>query len=254
MLTVSCQEVVEIDVNEGGAKLVVDGLITNNMGESYIKLSTTQDLFSAEEPPKVSDATVTISDNLGNSFSFNLTEPGLYQNTSFQGIEGRDYTLLINYSGQNYSATSTLLPVSDIDSLKYAYLPKTTFTKEGYHVFLFAKEPKNETNFYRFLVYENDSLYNGTFDLFVRSDEIVDEYIMGADMGYVFQKGDTVKIEMQSLTKHAYEYYTNLLNVLSNDGGLFSSPPVNPKTNLSNGAIGIFRASGSSAKEIIIKE
>ena len=40
----------------------------------------------------------------------------------------------------------------------------------------------------------------------------------------------------------------------TNDGGLFSQPPSNSRTNLTNGALGFFQASAVEIEEIVIKE
>ena len=61
---------------------------------------------------------------------------------------------------------------------------------------------------------------------------------------------DTVVVELQTLDKSTYDYYLTL-NSLA--GGLFgASNPANPKTNLSNDALGYFGAYTVSRDTIVI--
>jgi hypothetical protein len=44
-----------------------------------------------------------------------------------------------------------------------------------------------------------------------------------------------------------------LQSLLNNDGGLFSQPPSNSRSNISNGALGFFQTSALHTSEIEIK-
>jgi hypothetical protein len=49
-----------------------------------------------------------------------------------------------------------------------------------------------------------------------------------------------------------YLYFYDLAALLNSDGGMFSSPPSNPRGNISNGAIGLFQVSAIASGEIQI--
>jgi hypothetical protein len=166
---------------------------------------------------------------------------------------GRTYYLNIQHKEKTYQSESYLPPVTDIDRLEVRFVKETVSKDEGYYIYFFAKEPQGETNYYRFLVYENDSLYNGSNDLLIANDDFLKGDIENLELGYPFKLNDKVRLEMHSLTKKAYDYYNGLLNVYNSDGGLFSPPPVNPPSTINNGAIGIFRASSVAAREVIIE-
>lgn len=252
-LFTACQEVVEVDLKETSAKLVIDGLVTDQPGPYYVKLSTTGNFYSTEPAPTIADAVVTIADDAGNSETLTQEfEPGSYQTNLLQGVVGRTYYLTVQHNGQTYQSEAYLPPVTDIDSLKPKFVKESVTKDEGYYLYFYAKEPRGEANYYRFLIYENDSLYNSKEDILIANDEFVKGYINGLELDYPFDLGDKVRLEMYSLTKPAYDYYNGLINVYGNDGGLFSPPPANPPTTISNGALGIFRASSFKSAEVII--
>jgi len=59
-------------------------------------------------------------------------------------------------------------------------------------------------------------------------------------------------VELYSLTRVQYIYFSDLANILNNDGGMFSPPPANPRSNLSGGALGLFQVSSVSRASILI--
>ena len=94
--------------------------------------------------------------------------------------------------------------------------------------------PPDRTNYFRFKLYENDSLYNDRTDLLLQDDEFLPDTLENVRFGYPFDIGDTVKIEMYTLNRDMYQYYLELITLLFNDGGLFSPPPQNPTSNIRN--------------------
>lgn len=250
-----CQEVVEVNLDNTNPKLVVEGLITNQEGPYYVKLSTTGNFYSKEATPAVTEAVVTLADNAGNTevLTHLSDDPGIYRADQIRGEVGRTYYLNIQYKGQEYTSEAYMPPVTTIDSLVIRFVKGNPIKEEGHYLYFYAEEPQGETNYYRWLVYENDSLYNSPSDLLIANDALIQGRIENLELPYPFQKSDTVRLEMQSLSKKAYEYYLGLQTVYSNDGGLFSPPPVNPPSVISNGALGIFRASAVEAGEVVIE-
>ena len=69
--------------------------------------------------------------------------------------------------------------------------------------------------------------------------------------GQIFEKGDNAKIEMLSIDKSTWRYFTTLRDIASLNPG--SPAPSNPISNFDNGALGYFSAWSYDAKSIIIK-
>lgn len=68
-----------------------------------------------------------------------------------------------------------------------------------------------------------------------------------------FAKGDTVTVLLAGVTNETFDYFNTINSINGNDGGLFNSPPGNPKSSFDNGAIGCFRAVRLTSRTIIIK-
>jgi hypothetical protein len=95
-------------------------------------------------------------------------------------------------------------------------------------------------------------VYSDT-DIYYADDTVLGENIDGLASPVYFAKGDTARVEMYSITRNGYVFFNDLQTLLISDGGLFSQPPSNSRTNLTNGALGYFQASSLDWKEIIIK-
>ena len=135
--------------------LVVDGLITDANTSYTVRLSRTfQDQNST--PPPVSDATVFITDDAGNSSNLINKGSGVYKtdSTRFNGIPGRTYVLHINTSdGSEYESNACMMnPVPEIDSVYFEtdqqLINNETQIQKGISIYLDSKEGDNN-QYYR---------------------------------------------------------------------------------------------------------
>ena len=260
LLFTACREVVEIDLPNEEPRLIIEAEVNDTPGPHSVRLSLTADYFSDGPLPPVTDALVVLSDDAGQRDTLEQTEAGLYQTRSLEGIIGRSYTLHIQWNGNTYESSGTLLEEAVIDSLSYQYFPANPIFEEGYYIFFFGRVPPGRTNYFRFKVYENDSLYNDRSDLLLQDDEFLPDTLANIRFGYPFSLGDTVKIEMYTLNKEMYQYYLELVTLLYNDGGLFSPPPQNPVSNIRNLSepdrppLGYFQVASLTSGTIVIEE
>lgn len=262
----SCEKTVLLDLNQNIPRLVIEGQVTNQPGYQYVKITRTTGFYQEGESPAVEDATVRVTDDLGNEFVFthnpgNLADSaGIYlPETPFTGVIGRAYKLTVTTDGEVYEAEDAMSAVTSIDSLASRISTDEQDDPKDfgrfYEVLMYAKEPQNSTDYYLFKFYRNDSLkvYNDT-DIYYADDEVLGENIDGVPSPIYYAPGDLARVEMYSLTRNGFVFYNDLQSLLNSDGGLFSQPPSNSRTNLSNGAVGFFQASALQIKEIVIKE
>lgn len=237
MLLLSCKKVIQIDFNNAGQQLVIEGNVTNGGNTQTVKISKSVAITDASNFPAVSGATVTITSN-GNIYPLKEASPGNYITTGLRGQANRTYQLNINYNGQVYTATSTMpIPVK-LDSLG---IETTSFVgKEFRSVTVTYTDPAAETNYYRFLLTVNNT---PSTNYFIYTDQLtngrnVNRNLLDNDLN--LEKGDIVVIEMQCIDRNIYQYW-NGLSQNQNRGGA-STTPANPVSNISNGALGYFSA------------
>lgn len=264
LLATACTEVIPLELNEGdNEKLVVDAWITEAAATSKIQLSLSTSYFHNEKAPVVTDAKVEITD-VTQTYALTHLGEGNYQlPTDFKGKVGVSYELKIEYKGTTYTATTTMNRVPAIDGVGYEFdgSEETEFDDGtalfSYDILLFAQEPAGEGDFYLFKTFKNGDLMEEKLeDADFVEDELVDgNYIDGASIGYgEFAVGDTIIVEMWSISEEAYDFFTAVSLETVWRGGIFDTPPANTPTNIKGGALGFFNASAVSRGMVVIEE
>lgn len=262
----SCDEPIRLDVNQSTSRIIIEGQVTNQQGYQYVKVTRSGGFYDTGEPPRITDAMVLVRDDDGNEYSL-VHNPGGYADsagyylpeTPFTGEIGKTYQLTVTVDGEVYEGYDKMYSVTTVDSLTYRINDDEKDDPKDYGRFyeiqIYAKEPQGTKDYYLFKFYRNDSLkvYNDT-EIYYSDDEVLGEKIDGVTSPIFFAPGDVARIETYSISRDAYVFYNDLQNLLNSDGGLFSQPPSNSRTNLSNGALGFFQASALDISAVEIKE
>ncbi len=254
----SCEEVIDLPLEGADSPaLIVEAEVVDVVGYSFVRLGETLDYYQPTDEPKASGATVSVTDQNGNQMNFLESEElGLYlpQDVEYKGVVGNTYSLKIEYQGKEFTSESKLFRVSNIDSLQIRFQEEKRFRDEGYYLYFYGKEPQDTRDFYFWRNYRNDTLnYEDVGDLIFANDQAIGENIDGIQFPFIYNAGDTVRLEMYSITEETYDFYNDLTTVASNDGGLFSPPPVNPRTNITGtNVLGVFMTSSMVSETIFV--
>jgi hypothetical protein len=265
-----CTERIEVKIDSSYTRLVVEGYVTTDTMPQWVKLSTTSDYFYNQPAPRVSGAHVTIDDG---ERVYELEEsdslPGMYFTAlDFYGVPGRTYTLDIrnvdvNRDGlyEEYSASSELNPVNPIDSIRLRYFE--AFGNSGYEVRVWAQDPPRK-DWYSFKVHKNGVLLTDTLaEMIVQNDDffngnytygITSQFLSNDKPDEIVSVGDTITFEINGITEDYYHFIMEAQSQIYGQTPLFSGPPANIRTNLSNGAIGYFTAWSTAYSSTVATE
>lgn len=262
----SCEKTVMLDLDQMPPKVVIQGVVTNQPNYQFVKVSMSAGFYENGPTPRITDATVVVEDGDGVQYNF-VHNPNNHPDSAgyylpaipFVGVIGQTYTLTVTVDGDDYQATDEMFPVTSIDSLEYQINPDEKDDpkekRKFYEVLMYAKEPKTSEDYYLFKFYRNDSLkvYDPT-DIYFADDKTLGEEINGVPSPVFYEPGDSARVEMYSLSRIGFVFYSDLFNLINNDGGMFSPPPANSRTNLSNGALGFFQVSAVNIAGIKIED
>ncbi|WP_299392703.1 DUF4249 domain-containing protein [uncultured Gelidibacter sp.] len=250
LLQTSCEDMIEVDLNDADPKLVIEASINWKKGTTgrnqEIKLSLTAPYFDKTIPP-ANGAKVSITDQ--NNIIFNFIEDGtsgVYRNTNFVPKLNETYTLNITYKEEKYSATEIFKSVVPIDRI--GQNNNGGFSGDEIELKAYYTDPADETNFYFFEfisdipVIPSLSVFD---DKFTNGNEIFGFY-SEEDL----KSGDKVTIRNYGISERFYNYMFILLQQTSQSGGgPFQTQPaivrgncVN-ETNPNNFPLGYFRLS-----------
>lgn len=252
LLLTSCEKIVDLKYKDNPAKIVIEGNITNEAGPYFVKITKSIKLTETGAYPTVNNATVTISDNVGNSETLAADGNGVYKTTALNGVTGRTYTLTVQVEDQTYTAQSTLQPKVPFDSIR---VEKNVFTGETeYNLIPVYNDPVIKGNNYRFVVSLNSKLINQHL---IQNDEVKNGAVNAArleinlDDDLKFKAGDLISITMQCIDAKVALYYKTLA-LMGDSGPGGGTTPNNPPTNISNGALGVFSAHTMETKNVTL--
>lgn len=244
----SCEKVIEPDLNDAGPQLVIEGEISDQPQNSTVKISRSTSFYSTGGFNGVTNATVTISDDAGNSGNLPMITPGVYTSPSLTGVPGRTYFLNVNCDGKTYTAACKMPRAVVMDTL----LQITQIANDNTRRFLIPvyAEPGSETNFYRIKVYANGDPVNS---IFVRNDRLTNGTLVTQPVGPFFLElvpDDTATVVLYGIDKKVYDYFNGLNQAL--DGN--SAAPANPVSTISGGCLGYFSAHSKTERKIRIAD
>jgi Domain of unknown function (DUF4249) len=243
-----CEEVVDIDLETGAPRLVVDASINWLKGtsgnEQMIKLTTTTGYYETEIPV-VNGATVIVVNSAGTIYEFTEAPgTGQYVCQYFLPQVGESYTLTVTYNGQTYTASETLYDVPDITAISQT--DDGGFTGDETEVRYYFNDNADEENYYL-------SRFDAPFLTIPEYDVMEDRFTNGNEMFNFLsdedmEPADIIDIKLYGVSKQFYNYMAKLREV-ADGGGPFSTTPgrvrgnVVNQTDEDNYALGYFRLS-----------
>lgn len=257
----SCSEKIDIELKEASSKIVIEGSITNKSGQHEVRVTRSLGYLDGNATPAVTNAQVSISDGT-QLFTLSHTGNGRYKtDPGLCGVPGKTYTLRVVVDGIEYTASERMNPVTPIDSLAvlkaYMAIQPGVIWDEGklyYNIGVFCQEPGAETNFYMFDLYRNGVLFTDTITKKFFSDDgfINGSYIQGMNVLQIdANPGDSVRLVMSSVSRDYYYFMYGVIQA-GMSGNPFAGQPSNVAGNISNGALGYFRASAVAEGEGLV--
>ena len=255
-ISISCEEVVEVDLEESQPRLVIEASLVwdINLQEEtlFIKISKTAPFFEEEIPP-VKEATVKVFSEKGEVYEFTQTEPGFYVHPGFPPQIGVDYTLEVVYNGEIYEATEKFVPTVELEDVTQDN--EGGFSGNDIELKVFYTDPAGVQNNYLFRYFSNQ------ISLQIYDDELTDgnrnfAFFTDEDL----KAGDRVIFEIQGISRPFYEYLFLLRSQAGGDNaGPFQTQPTTVKGNIVNTTdpenfpFGFFRLSSSDFLEYVVQ-
>ncbi len=239
-LVVACQDVIEVDLEEGEKRLVVEANLIKQIGQDThttqtIKLSLTDGFYEQGPPPPAQGAEVWVIDEQGDTTRFRESSPGIYTTESLSLADSTVLNLEINYDGERYSATDRIRPVPYMDTI-FVRREKTAFDEDTVWAIIGAfSDPAEYDNYYLWEVVHLDKdtvvFFNPGEDRYWNGG-VVDE----VRLNFFFEpvEGSLIRVYQHAISKEAFAYYTYLFELINQHPGPFDVPPAPAKGNIAN--------------------
>lgn len=276
----SCEKEVDIKLDSGEPKLVVEGaietglppyvILTKSIGYfATIDMETLQNSFVHDAKVTVSDGIVTVplvEYNIDSGeYKFSVYSVENLLNPPIVGSINTSYKLTIEHNGKVYEATTTIPNPKPVDSIWARGLSQnSSLGDSARRLFVAFTDPDTIGNNYRYFTQKNsepyypaynsvyeDQIFNGSrFDsLSIDMGGARTRYSDSTGIAFV---GDTVTLKWCAIDKQVFQFFSTYEYALGTIGSPFATP-IKVKTNISNGALGIWAGYGSSYRTLYIK-
>ena len=250
MLFASCEKVVNIDLNESDPQYVIEGEVFEGMNPLRVFINKTTDFYGKQPQAPVSDAIITIGSPDGTITTVPHVSAGYYELPSFIAVAGNTYTLKVQANGKEFTASTVVPAPVPFDSIRTEYNDGGFgFFDPGYNVVGYITDPIAEANNYRAILTVNDTIRD---DLYLFDDKFNNGKPVDLDPFDRFQLGDTITMEVRTMDRPVFDFFTTLSEALSNGQG--GPAPANPISNIKGGALGYFGGFGVSRIGVRIRE
>ena len=256
----SCVDEVNLNVNTTQRSVVIDGFVTDSLGDFTVKLleSSVIGIGNDNILDPIVGATAQLIDSDGTSYQYEEIEDGIYELTSFKAFRGKSYYLdVVLPDGRHYqSLPDTLRSSSSIDDITYeireesfrnnvgefvtenriavklatdvsqaAVPPFLRWRVEGEYQFLEGAPMLLNPRF----CYIPVNLDLNDIRIFDASElnngMLFEQVIADATYDYKFAIQYCFHISQFSISEEEFTYWKNIKEVIDIDGGLFDPPP-----------------------------
>ncbi len=265
VVLLSCEKNVILDLSDTEGKyLIVEANIDDSGVRQEVRLRHSTSFYDSGKWFPASDAVVLITDGKKNYyFTQKNSHKERYYNYELSSslVTGNKYYLTVHDAGGTYTASSTIKPVPEIDSVttRVNLLSRLgIINEELIDIYIHFENLPDRGNFYLINLYVNDDIQTYTPS---QKTVINDTHLKGYTSMYIrpirrsdLSRGDKITLKMRSISREQYNFYNDFFSQSELSGNPFAgAPPANIPTNLSEGARGFFQVSSvSSASKIHI--
>ncbi|QEE50935.1 DUF4249 domain-containing protein [Flavobacterium alkalisoli] len=249
----ACEDVVDLDLPTAPPRLVVEAsfnwMKTFTGHYQEVRLTTTAGFYDTEVP-KVSGATVYVTNSKNDVFEFSEDKSGfqgIYACINFNPEIGETYTLFIELNGETFTATETLMPVPQLEEV---ILTNEGFDPNDMSLKAYFQDPP-ETNYYLREIGREG--YSGGVAIF--DDRFVNgNYTYTITIFDDLKPGDEITTFLYGISSRHFDYMSKILSIVDEENvtNPFRTPSINVRgnivnqTNPDNYALGYFRLSEGS--------
>jgi hypothetical protein len=248
LLLWSCEEDVRLDLGEIEKRLVVEARISNENPTVTVSLSYSQNFYDLPKYERLTNATVVVESESGQSETLTLNNEHIYTSSSLKPEYGEKYTLRIKVDDYDFTTEAFLPPPMQITNT--VFVPNPFFnTPDSLNIFVNVADRVGEDNYFRLKV--NKLGTTPTDEYYVVDDTFGKDGLISMPIYFKnFTKGDTVIVELYHLNASIYQYYGGLTENLR--GSFNSIAPGNPVSNMPDEVYGYFAGYSTDIDTIIV--
>jgi hypothetical protein len=257
----SCEEVIILDLKNDEPRLVIEANVNATAQSAVVILTMSNGFYDAVNLELVNNATVQLTLNDGSTVDLPRTGDGIYTANGIVVNDGDNLSIsVIDGNGKVYEASAAVPHSVSMDSLSLVEgggrpgggggIIGGGNNEPQFQIFTYWQDLGNVESFYRIRAIKNDTLQTNDYTLV--DDFQGDGKQLFRPLFNTFEASDTVTIQLMSLDKAAFQYFSDL-SAIQGQGPNGSTTPFNPRTNFNNDALGYFGVFRLDSETVIVK-
>jgi len=263
MVNWSCNDDLQLDFNDPGDFIVVDGWIEDG-AQAKVFLTTNSPYFSSIDSASIRDlvlsrAKVTLSDGEHSEVlilrsDWRYFPPFYYAGNTILGESGKVYTLTASFGGKTVVAETTIPPDVKINS---SFFDLSEGDDSIGNAVINFTDPPDEKNYYRILTRRvgKDDKFIPTFiiainDQYFNGEEISFKFalppssVLSTSETEFFQIGDTILVKLCTMDEASFNFWSSYQDEILNATNPFASSMIDLRTNIDGDGLGIWGGYG----------
>jgi hypothetical protein len=240
-----CTKEIILDLKNEQNMVVIEAIVTEGAGPHRVKVTRSIPFEASNDFPAITNASVTLADDLGNSVELTNEGGGIYTSTALTGAQGRRYRMTTVVDGTTHTAECLMPSSVALDSVRIDSFPSFgTYTKMIVPTY---RDRAGQVDHYRFVVSVNGVRSTG---IYVQDDRFTDGNMVNQPLflsDLHLKSGDRVEVTLQCIAEDVHHYFFTMAQNVSN-----AATPADPVSNISGGALGYFSAHSASSRNVVV--
>ncbi|GJM28255.1 MAG: hypothetical protein DHS20C17_08900 [Cyclobacteriaceae bacterium] len=260
LILISCEDQITPKLEDAPDVLVIDAFLNDIDSVQSIRITRSRPYFENLLAEGVEGATVEVLSSNGNTLTFSEASGGVYQWDPLTngpiGTVGDSLTLQVQIGNASFEAGSEIRRVPDIDSVTFRFEKEDFIFPDSYFAEFWSRDPLGPGDTYWIKSYKNGVFLNQPNEINIAFDagfseggnvdglifippirDIINPFEEDDNDGFLspFEDGDSVYVEIHSITEEAFEFLNDVRIQTDRPGGfaeLFATPLANISSNI----------------------
>lgn len=236
----ACEEVVIVDLPTAQNLIVVQGWVTDSLGNQPIRIIRSNSFASDSAVHIVENAQVIVQSKEGDIYPYSYESNGFYfSNNTYRGKNSVEYRVLIAIDTLEIRSDWDKMPKNvPIENLQFDSFEENDPDNSNQQITIFypkisSRDPENSTNFYRWIFYKNGEVYNDPDPIVIQNDRLFNGNLIPNNFqNFGYDSRDEMTVQLVSISESAHNYLKILRSQITTLGTSSGTTPAVVNGNL----------------------
>ncbi|SNT12517.1 protein of unknown function [Ekhidna lutea] len=238
----ACEQVVVVDLPQPQKLVVLEGWISDDSTSRHpIRLTRSNAFSSTNRVAPIDDADVIVQARTGEVFNYSYDQDGYYTaNSEYSGISGVAYRVLVFVDSMEVRSEWDIMPEKvQLNNIQIQSFQENDPDDPSQQITIYYPkantiDPVEERNFYRWVFYKNEEIYNEPDPFTLQDDRLFNGNLIPNNFqNFGYDAGDEMEVQLISISARTHAYLSLLKSQITTLGTSGGTTPAIVEGNLS---------------------